>query len=371
MKRLLAVGRMRQRVLTLLACITLLTGVSSRARAHDQSFSYVDLTLAPHSATVRLSVHRSDAARALGLAHTDSLEHAATLVPYAPTLVRMLGPRLSVSADHRVRPIVWTGVALRPERRAIELTGHIDWPGTPGQIGVTARMFPDNNLHETFVNVYEAKRLLRQDVFTDSHRAFDMYTTGAEGQWAVFVTFVAAGIHHIFIGPDHILFVVGLLLLGGGVGRILKITTGFTIAHSITLALATLGILQPPARIVEPLIALSIIYIGIDNLRRRGEPGQRDGRPWVAFAFGLVHGFGFASVLTQLGLPRFALGTSLLAFNVGVELGQACIVLTALPLLALLRAQWPRIAPRALSFASWGVVLAGGWWFVERVFLGG
>ena len=371
MKRSPATALARQLVLSLLACATVLTCMTAQAQAHDQSFSYVDLTLAQHSASVRLSVHRRDAARALGLVTTDSLEHAATLVQYAPTLLRILGPRVSVTADQHVRPIMWTGVALRPERRAVEFTGHVEWPGPPGRIGVAAHMFPDNNLHETFVNVYEAKRLLREEVLTDSHRAFEMYTTGAQGQWAVFVTFVGAGIHHIFIGPDHILFVIGLLLLGGGVGRILKITTGFTVAHSITLALATLGILQPPARIVEPLIALSILYVGVDNLRRRGESGQRDGRPWVAFAFGLVHGFGFASVLTQLGLPRFALGTSLLAFNVGVELGQACIVLAALPLLALLRAQWPRIAPRAISFASWGVVLAGGWWFVERVFLGG
>src|SRR2546426_918678 len=83
--------------------------------------------------------------------------------------------------------------------------------------------------------------------------------------------------------------------MGGGVGRILKITSGFTLAHSITLALAALGIFQPPARIVEPLIALSIVYVGVDNLRARARGGGRDGRALVAFAFGLVHGFGFAS----------------------------------------------------------------------------
>ena len=360
-----------RRIATALACAIAIACAASVAQAHDQAFSYVDVTLAQHGATVTLSVHRKDAALALGLASPDSLATAQGVLHYGPALLRMLGPRLNVSADQQPRPMTWTQVELASERRAVEFTGHVSWLRRPGQIGVDARMFPDNPLHETFVNVYEQRRLLRQEVLTDTKRSFDMYTSGAEAQWAVFVTFVRAGIHHIFIGPDHILFVIGLLLLGGGVGRILKITSGFTLAHSITLALATLGVFQPPARIIEPAIALSIIYVGIDNLRRRGQTGGRDRRVWVAFVFGLVHGFGFASVLTQLGLPRQALGTSLLAFNVGVEIGQACIVLAAIPLIALLRSQWPRIAPRALAFASWGVVAAGGWWFVERVFLGG
>ena len=347
---------------------------ASAARAHDQSFSYVDVTLSQYSASVRLSVHRQDAATALGLASPDSLATAGGVRRSGERITRVLGPRLRIDADGRTARIVWSSVGIRPERRAVELTGRIDWRRAPGRLGVTARMFPGNDLHETFANVYQDGRLVRQGVLTATQPAIDVYTTGAEGAWAVFVTFVRAGIHHIFIGPDHILFVIGLLLLGGGVGRILRITSGFTIAHSITLALATLGILQPPARLIEPLIALSIVYVGLDNLRHRARAGRtpaRDGRVPVAFAFGLVHGFGFASVLTQLGLPRMALGTSLFAFNVGVECGQACIVIAAMPLLAVLRRQWPRIAPRAIGLASWGVVAAGGWWFVERVFLAG
>jgi hypothetical protein len=331
----------------------------------------VDVTVAAGAADVKLTIHRKDAAAALGLASPDSLANAAGVLLFGPALVRTFGPRLSVSADHHAIPIEWTTVTLEPERRAVALRGRLGWKRAHGTIGVAARMFPDNALHETFVSVYESRRLLRQDVLTDTKRSFDMYTTGAEGQWAVFVTFVRAGIHHIFIGPDHILFVIALLLLGGGLGRILKITSGFTLAHSITLALATLGIVNPPARIIEPLIALSIIYVGVDNVRRRGRPGRRDDRARVAFAFGFVHGFGFASVLAQLGLPRHALGTSLFAFNVGVELGQACIVLAVLPVVILIRRLWPRIAPRAISLASWGVVAAGGWWFVERIILGG
>ncbi len=341
------------------------------AWAHDVSFSYLDLVIGARAGEVRLTVHRHDAAAALGLSAADTLASAAAVDRLAPQLERVLAPRLAIRADGRDLPVLWSGADVRPERRAVEINGRVAWEHPPGRLAVSARLFPDNPLHETFVNVYTQGRLLRQEVLTDSKRAFEMFTTGSEGMWAVFVTFVRAGVHHIFIGPDHILFVIGLLLLGGGIGRILKITSGFTLAHSITLALATLGILQPPARVVEPLIALSIVYVGIDNLRARTRGGGRDGRAFVAFAFGLVHGFGFASVLTQLGLPHGALVTSLFAFNVGVELGQACIVLAAMPLLALLRARSPRLAPRALAMASWGVVLAGGWWFVERVWLGG
>src|SRR6185436_149898 len=111
----------------------------------------------------------------------------------------------------------------------------------------------------------------------------------------------------------------------GGIPRILKIVTGFTIAHSITLALATLGIVNPPARIIEPLIALSVLYVGVDNLRTKR--GPTDYRALIAFGFGFIHGFGFAGVLREFGLPQGALGVSLFAFNVGVEIGQMCIVL--------------------------------------------
>ena len=118
---------------------------------------------------------------------------------------------------------------------------------------------------------------------------------------AVFTTFTASGIHHIAIGPDHILFIIGLLLLGGSLTRLPAIVTAFTLGHSVTLALATLQIVDSPARIIEPAIALSIVYVGADNLLT-GTKG-RDVRAWVALFFGLVHGLGFASVLRGPGSP--------------------------------------------------------------------
>jgi len=115
--------------------------------------------------------------------------------------------------------------------------------------------------------------------------------------------------------------------------------------------------------VAEAAIAASVVYVASENLLLE----DHRHRVLVTFGFGLVHGFGFASVLRELGLPPGALGASLLGFNAGVEVGQACIVLAVAPALALLRDRAPRLAPRVLAFASWAVVTAGGFWFVERV----
>jgi hydrogenase/urease accessory protein HupE len=142
--------------------------------------------------------------------------------------------------------------------------------------------------------------------------------------------------------------------------------TAFTVGHSITLSLAALNVVAPPSRIVEPAIALSIVYVGADNLL--AARGARDVRAWIALFFGLVHGFGFASVLREIGLPARALGISLFSFNLGVEIGQAILVVGVASLLAVLRARSPKRAQQLVTVASIGVVLAGSYWFVQRVF---
>ena len=177
-----------------------------------------------------------------------------------------------------------------------------------------------------------------------------------------------AGVHHILIGPDHLLFLVGLLLLGGTIRRLAVIVTAFTVAHSITLSLAALNLVSPPARIIEPAIALSIVYVGADNLLIRG---GRDVRAWIAFTFGFIHGFGFANVLREMDLPARALGWSLFAFNVGVEIGQLLVVAVVATALAALRTR-SETAGRQLAFAGSVVVMAAGtFWFIQRVFFPG
>src|SRR5262249_5175951 len=137
--------------------------------------------------------------------------------------------------------------------------------GPAGRIEIHGPLFPDEVEHQTFLDVYEGGALTHEAVLDARNPGASFFTGGRQRPAVVLRIFVAAGIHHIFIGPDHILFVIGLLLLGGGVRRLVRIVTSFTLAHSITLALATLHVLNPPSRVIEPAIALSIIAIGIEN----------------------------------------------------------------------------------------------------------
>ena len=345
--------------------LTLWASNPGSALAHDQSFSYADVRWDENRIDIQLTVHRDDAAPALGIPDATSLTRPEILDRYRGRLERILLSQFHVLGDGREIVLTPTGAEVHPERHAVALRFVAPLERPLAHLSVDTSLFPTAPQHEIFLNVYERGRLVRQDVLTADRSHAELYASGPEGILAVLGTFIQAGIHHIFIGPDHILFIVGLLLLGGGLGRVLKVATAFTLAHSITLASAALGIVHVSSRIVEPLIALSIVYVGFENLRRRAE--SRDWRMRIAFGFGLVHGFGFASVLQEFGLPHEALAWSLLGFNLGVEVGQACIVLAVMPVLVALRRWVPRLAPRAVAACSWGIIVAGGWWFFQRV----
>jgi hydrogenase/urease accessory protein HupE len=177
-------------------------------------------------------------------------------------------------------------------------------------------------------------------------------------------SFFLLGIEHILTGYDHLLFLLALVLRGGNIWSLLKIITAFTVAHSITLALAALNIVILPERLVEATIALSIAYVAAENLFMRHAVSHR----WaVAFIFGLMHGFGFSNVLRELGLPKQGLVWTLLNFNLGVEAGQAIAVVIAVPLLMWLRRY--RWEPRAVAAVSMVVLMVGLVLFVDRAFL--
>lgn len=354
-----------KRVLLVAACVFLLAGT---AGAHDQPFSHARLDLKPTGTQVEVQLHPFDAAMLIGLGVADSTTGEIAVQRHARAIAEALAPRLHLADGRKAIALIWDQSRWDSERRRVVVRYHADWQRMPGQIHFEAHVVPEDPQHETFLDVHQNDRVIRQAVLTKDRPATDFYTTGAAGALAVIATFVAAGMHHIFIGPDHILFLIGLLLLGGRLSRLFTVVTGFTIGHSITLALATLGIVNPPARIVEPLIALSIVWVGIGNLRTK--EGGGDWRIFAALGFGLVHGFGFASVLREFGLPKEALGWSLLSFNLGVEAGQACIVALAAPLLLLLRKTAPQAAPRWVAAASWAVIAAGGYWFFQRVLAG-
>ena len=194
--------------------------------------------------------------------------------------------------------------------------------------------------------------------------------TPSPGPWEVVATYTVLGVEHILAGVDHLLFVLALVMIVTGMRRLLLTITAFTLAHSITLALATLDIIRVPGPPVEAIIALSIVFVAAEILRlRQGRESLAARKPWlVAFSFGLLHGLGFAGALAEVGLPQNAIPLALLFFNVGVEIGQLLFIAAVLALAALLtRLLRGHLDPR------WTVVapayLIGGiasFWVVER-----
>jgi hydrogenase/urease accessory protein HupE len=182
--------------------------------------------------------------------------------------------------------------------------------------------------------------------------------------------FLAAGVEHIFLGYDHIAFLIAIILSTSRVWPVVKAVTAFTFAHSITLSLAALDVVRIPSAIIEPAIAASIVYVALENFTTR-EAGKR----WrETFLFGLLHGFGFASALEELGLPKVKLLTALAAFNCGVEIGQVLIVATAFGLLLAVD-RWqisstsgPVRNPAFVHAVSFAIVLLGSYWFASRTF---
>lgn len=170
------------------------------------------------------------------------------------------------------------------------------------------------------------------------------------------------GVEHIVTGYDHLVFLFGLILVATRMRRVIGVITAFTVGHSLTLALATLGWWMPDARVVEPLIALSIIYVGVENQWQR-EPRWR----WLlALGFGLIHGFGFAGILREIELPHAAVPMALLSFNLGVELGQLVLLGMVLPLITQLR-RVPRFQRIGVPTLNIAIALAGSAWLLERV----
>jgi hypothetical protein len=193
----------------------------------------------------------------------------------------------------------------------------------------------------------------------------------SQSWWQVMGTYIVEGIRHILFGADHLLFVLGLLLIVKDGWMLLKTVTAFTVAHSVTLAVATLGYASAPALPLNAAIALSILFLGPEIVRSwRGETSFTIRHPWVvAFAFGLLHGFGFATALTSAGLPRADLPEALLSFNVGVELGQLGFVALILGLarsFRVLEIHWPRWMQ---ALPGYTVGALGAFWTLQRVAL--
>ncbi len=227
-----------------------------------------------------------------------------------------------------------------------------------------------NNLNTTGIDVLVNIRLL-----DGAHHSFLLQPTrdtivvpDKPNMWAVTKTYIVLGIEHILFGFDHLLFVLALLLLTKGFKKLLKTITAFTLAHSITLSFSVLGITSLPGPPVEAVIALSIVFLALEILKlQKGIPTLTSRKPWlVAFSFGLLHGFGFAGALQDIGLPQSEIPLALATFNVGVELGQLLFVIVVLVLMKLPRffvshQDWVK---KAVPYAIGSVA---AFWLIERI----
>lgn len=275
-----------------------------------------------------------------------------------------------------------TGQRLIPvfPQHCIEVSPVASYP-TPGSLirrwsiecpgGLREQSIPITGLRETVTDVLAQIQWL--DGSSQVARAGPGNPTlsieAAASAGAIIYTYTFLGIEHILGGIDHLLFILALLIIVRGVGRLVATITAFTLAHSLTLAAATLGYVNIPGKPVEAVIALSILFLAVEIVHScRGRVGAAERYPWlVAFSFGLLHGFGFAGALAEIGLPQQEIPLALVFFNVGVELGQlifvACFVILIwlAARLAPTRGNWVRIVPAYLI----GSVAA--YWTIERV----
>jgi len=276
----------------------------------------------------------------------------------------------------------------KPHPATLQLPEHWQTVGEP-----TVRQFSDSALHRRVVSVPDGAiegGVIRfiglegtiTDVFvrfawlngaesTAIARPSQPYV-GVEGQrsaWQVAGDYTALGVDHILSGYDHLTFVLALLLIVSGTRRLLVTVTSFTLAHSITLAAATLGVMWVPGPPIEATISLSILFLASELIKvNRGQDSLTARYPWiVAFTFGLLHGFGFAGALNDIGLPQNEIALALLMFNVGVELGQLLFIAAILVLLMALRKvrrEWPAWVHQVPAYGIGGIA---AFWFINRV----
>ena len=235
-----------------------------------------------------------------------------------------------------------------------------------GKFAVASELFDYLPNSQTILSVGGVQKTLR----AGEKLTFDPSAVTAN-LWNNVRDFTWMGVEHIFTGPDHMLFIVALLLISTSFWSLAKTLTGFTISHSITLILSALSIVVLPNQLVDIIIALSIIFIGLENIYWKNAARHRF---WVAAGFGLIHGFGFSYTLREIGLPEEGLAWCLLSFNLGVELAQIAICAVAFPILMFFRRKFEHEAqyggmgwPRAMQIASWGVVAMGSYWLAGHL----
>ena len=378
-----------KRLYSIFLCAVWALGFTQIAWAHKPSDSYL---------TVRATAGQADLAIRWDIALRD-LDYVLTLDrdgngeltwgevrPREADITRLAISRLAFAASGQACPLQSSGPMLLDTHSdgnyaVLQLTARCPLLDADNSVltATYSMLFDVDPSHRSLVQWIGPGSEAPQALVFGTESATQTLTLKAAGRWQTFKQYLLDGVWHIWIGYDHILFLLSLLLpavllrrnqqwepaptLGGSFKEVLKVVTAFTLAHSITLSLAAMGIVSLPSRLVESVIAASVVLAALNNLR-----GTIEGKRWLmAFVFGLIHGFGFASVLADLGLPQEALALALVGFNAGVEVGQLCIVAVFLPVaFALRKTRFYRVG--VLTGGSLLVAALASWWLAQRMF---
>jgi hypothetical protein len=277
------------------------------------------------------------------------------------SLAGYLAKHVHLTAGERLEPALGTIATWTDSERFPYVESHLSYSLPSRYTQWTLQVSALTDLYKDHRNIARIERGGFRESFLFQHgSAYTARPTPAP-LLETALSFVAFGIEHIFTGYDHIVFLFGLLLVGRGLRDLVFVVTSFTVAHSVTLSVAALGLFTPVPWTIEAAIALSVAYVGIENLFLKDVRHR-----WkLTFAFGLIHGFGFANVLREMHLPPDALALGLFTFNLGVEIGQVIIVALMWPALKLLERQPFR--PVVVRVASMLIAAVGLFWFFERI----
>jgi hydrogenase/urease accessory protein HupE len=363
-------------IAALLAALVSFLGGSIAAQAHQINLTTARLAIGPdRTVDAEIAMKGSDADRAAGTRVFDDI----TGLVLSAALSAATAPIIAYVAEHTA-VLGEDGVSCRPGAGSV----------APDGDGVVVRMSwfcaavadPLHYYSTVLIDVSpDARQVVligpgsnaAQDLLDASRTETALTAAPSPSLLQVIGLYIEAGIAHIFLGYDHVAFIAAVVLWARRFWPVVKVVTAFTIAHSITLSLAALDVVRIPSAVIEPAIAASIVYVAAENFLSR-DVGKR----WrVTFAFGLIHGFGFASALQELGLPRNALVPALASFNIGVEIGQVAIVCLIIPALLgmdhLLASGRGVAVPTRPALAVYGIsaviVGLGSYWFLARTVL--
>jgi hydrogenase/urease accessory protein HupE len=354
-----------------LLALAVALGAMVEARAHQVNLSTARVTLGGNrSVNIEIGLKGSDADRLAGTrifdAPRDQVDPALVQASAAPIIAYVAAHIAVASTDGKA--CVPDKPALIPDGDGVIFRNRFGCRDVGGDIVYRSTMLTDIDAAARQVVLIGAGDNAPQALLDAANTTITL-SAAAPSLLSTMERYLLTGIEHIFLGYDHIAFLVAVVLWARRLVPVIKIVTAFTVAHSITLSLATLHLVVIPSTIVEPAIAASIVFVAMENFFTR----DIDRRWRVTLAFGLIHGFGFAGALREIGLPTNAVATALAAFNIGVEIGQVAIVAIVIPVLIALdrltavdRSKPVRAAGLVYLLSAFIAVL-GSYWFLERV----